>query len=281
MYLQSIIEACNISVNRYETVHGGDINHAFCLYRKNEKFFLKVNDAALYPQMFEREAEGLNTLRNSCNLKLPEVMQFGVAETQQYLLLEWLEKDAPSAQSWEGFGAGLAHLHQQEQAAFGWQHDNYIGRLPQRNTLYSNWTEFYTSCRIMPLAEQLYDSGFFSTGDLMTADFFCNHLQELFPEEKPSLLHGDLWGGNYLITAGGAAALIDPAVYCGHREMDIGMAKLFGGFDPKFYDVYNATYPLEKGWEQRLRFAQAYPLLVHAVLFGGHYVRAAAEAMRL
>ncbi len=281
MYLQLVTEACNIDISRYEIVHGGDINHAFCLYGSDKKYFLKINEASLYPQMFEREAGGLNVLRNSCSLRVPEVISCGVAESQQYLLLEWIDKEAASPDSWEQFGRGLAQLHQQKQDAFGWQHDNYIGRLPQRNTFCRTWSEFYTLCRIMPLAEILFNDGAFTADDLMIADVFCNRLPDLFPDEEPSLLHGDLWGGNFLFATGGAATLIDPAVYCGHREMDIGMTKLFGGFDSKFYDAYNEAYPVEKGWEQRLRFTQAYPLLVHAVLFGGHYVRAATDAMRL
>ncbi|MBK8953672.1 MAG: fructosamine kinase family protein [Chitinophagaceae bacterium] len=152
--------------------------------------------------------------------------------------------------------------------------------MPQLNRQYYTWSELYTHCRIMPLVSRLYGEGAFSSNDVKTAEHFCSRLNELFPDEKPALLHGDLWGGNYLITTGGLAALFDPAVYYGHREMDIGMTKLFGGFNQQFYGAYNAACPLEKGWEKRLPFTQAYPLLVHAVLFGGHYVRSAVEMMK-
>ena len=101
-----------------------------------------------------------------------------------------------------------------------------------------------------------------------------------FPIEPPALLHGDLWSGNFLISSNGQAAIYDPAVYYGHREMDIGMTKLFGGFDQRFYDAYNATYPLEKDWEKRLQVTQLYPLLVHAVLFGGHYISQVREIIK-
>ena len=124
----------------------------------------------------------------------------------------------------------------------------------------------------MPLVKTLFDSGRFSLKDVDNANSFCKNLREIFPAESPSLLHGDLWGGNFLITAPGKAAIFDPAVYFGHREMDIGMTKLFGGFDQRFYDAYNEIYPLEKGWEKRLPLTQLYPLLVHAVLFRGHYI---------
>jgi fructosamine-3-kinase len=120
--------------------------------------------------------------------------------------------------------------------------------------------------------KKLFDAGDLSATDIRDADLFCNNIRTIFPGEPPSLLHGDLWAGNYMITSTGYAAVFDPAVYCGHREMDIGMTKLFGGFDQRFYDAYNETYPLEKGWENRLPITQLYPLLVHAVLFGGHYI---------
>jgi fructosamine-3-kinase len=100
-------------------------------------------------------------------------------------------------------------------------------------------------------------------------------LNNHFPTESPSILHGDLWSGNFLISSNGHVALIDPAVYCGHREMDIGMTKLFGGFNEKFYDSYNETFSLESGWRDRLALTQLYPILVHSVLFGGHYIERA------
>ena len=112
------------------------------------------------------------------------------------------------------------------------------------------------------------------------AESLCNRFEQIFPKEPPALLHGDLWGGNYLIDSSGEVAIYDPAVYYGHREMDIGMARLFGGFDPRFYDQYNNTYPLENGWERRVGVTQLYPLLVHAILFGGHYINQARKIVK-
>jgi len=208
------------------------------------------------------------------------VIKQGLAGNHQYLLLEWIEKERPLAVTWQHFGTSLARMHKRPQSFYGWECDNYIGRLPQCNDKHNSWSAFYTQCRIIPLATQLYNDGALSSSDIKTVQFFCSRLDELFPEEKPSLLHGDLWSGNYLITNNGQAALIDPAVYCGHREMDIGMTKLFGGFDQRFYEAYNEYYPMEKGWQYRLSLTQAYPLLVHAVMFGGHYVSQAMEVMR-
>ena len=187
----------------------------------------------------------------------------------------------PKKDFWGKFGAGLALMHLKKQPYFGWKDDNYIGSLHQSNTKQQSWHLFYTECRIMPLIKILFDTGGFSKSDLNIAETFCKQLNTVFPQEPPALLHGDLWSGNFMITASGNAAIYDPAVYYGHREMDIGMTKLFGGFDQRFYDAYNEMYPMKNGWQQRLSISQLYPLLVHAVLFGGEYVRRTKEIMQL
>jgi protein-ribulosamine 3-kinase len=281
MPLQSILDDLGLTITRYEQVHGGDINLSYCLYTKDGKFFLKVNQTMLYPAMFEKEAGGLKALaENTSIIKVPRVIKWGLAGKGQYLLLEWIENGKPGKDSMERFGSALADIHHRSQPYFGWQEDNYIGSLQQDNTKYESWHLFYTECRIMPLVQWLFNAGGFSKQDIVDAESFCRKLSHLFPQEPASLLHGDLWAGNFMITSTGDAAMYDPAVYYGHREMDIGMTKLFGGFDPIFYDGYNTMYPLEKGWPQRLPLTQLYPLLVHAVLFGGNYVNSAREIMK-
>jgi protein-ribulosamine 3-kinase len=270
--LQNIIKDCGLNVQRYERVHGGDINSAYCLFTPTGKCFLKVNDKNRYPLMFTKEANGLDKLRELCTLKIPQVIKQGSCNDQQYLLLEWMEKGEPKKDMWENFGGGLAMMHKQPQEYFGLYEDNYIGSLNQNNDPHNEWSSFYTECRIKPLVKKLFDAGDLSATDIREADLFCNSLKNILPSECPSFLHGDLWAGNYMIISSGYAAIFDPAVYCGHREMDVGMTKLFGGFDPRFYEAYNETYPLEKEWEKRLPITQLYSLLVHAVLFGGHYI---------
>ena len=270
--LKNIFDNCELIVERFEKVHGGDINKAYCLFTSTGKYFLKVNDKHRYPLMFDSEANGLNKLRELCTLKIPQVIKQGSCNDQQYLLLEWLEKGTPKKDMWENFGNGLAMMHKQPQKYFGLHEDNYIGSLNQNNDPHDEWQSFYAECRIKPLVKKLFDAGDFSATDIRNADLFCNNLKMIMPIEPPSFLHGDLWAGNYLISSSGYAAIFDPAVYCGHREMDIGMTKLFGGLDMRFYEAYNEAYPLEKEWQKRLPITQLYPLLVHAVLFGGHYI---------
>jgi fructosamine-3-kinase len=278
--LQLIVEDTGLLFTRAERVGGGDINAAWCLHAKETKCFLKMNDAALYPGMFAKEAAGLAALQKHSAAVVPKVIKQGVAGGQQYLLLEWIDGGEPGEDFWKDFGHMLAHLHQQEQPYFGWTDDNYIGSLPQINTMHANWYSFYAECRILPLVAALSGTGRFTPQDGQAAESVCKKLHTLFPEEPPALLHGDLWSGNYMVSALGKAAIYDPAVYFGHREMDIGMTKLFGGFQPAFYEAYGEAYPQQKGWQQRLPLTQLYPLLVHAVLFGGHYLQEAKEIIR-
>ena len=273
--LEKIFDDCELKVTHYERVHGGDINDAYCLYSTSGKYFLKINDEARFPHMFYYEANGLKLLRNNSSLIVPSVIKTGICHQEQYILLEWLEQGPLQKDTWRNFGAGLAMMHKKHRACFGLDEDNYIGSLMQGNSNHNQWSTFYAECRLLPLAKKLFDTGSFSTRDIDDANSFCKKLDDLFPPEPPALLHGDLWSGNFLISSNGRAAIYDPAVYYGHREMDIGMTKLFGGFDQGFYDSYHNACPLEKGWEQRLPVTQLYPLLVHAVLFGGHYIESA------
>jgi fructosamine-3-kinase len=273
--LENIFNDCGLNVLNSQRVHGGDINEAFQLTTRTGRYFLKLNDKTRYPAMFEKEARGLDLLRKNCSLIIPQVIKSGIAGDKQYLVLDWLDKGSPQKNMWEKFGEALAMMHAEPQEYFGLHEDNFIGSLIQLNNRHEQWHSFYGGSRIMPLVRVLFDEGHYSKTDVAAAHNFCEHSKNLFPAEPPSLLHGDLWAGNYLIHSSGYAAIYDPAVYFGHREMDIGMTKLFGGFDQRFYGAYNETYPLERGWEKRIQLTQLYPLLVHSVLFGGHYIASA------
>ncbi|MBO9593674.1 MAG: fructosamine kinase family protein [Niabella sp.] len=257
----------------YHPVQGGDINRSYCLHAGHTTYFLKINQLHPYARLFEKEAAGLRELAGADVLRVPAPLKWGVAGSDQYLLLEWLDAHTPSQHAWEAFGRGLAKMHGKPQPFFGLAEDNYLAVWPQDNTPAETWPEFYSTRRILPLVRLLMDTGKLNKTDLANAGNFCNRLPDLFPDEAPALLHGDLWNGNLLFLRDGTPALFDPAVYYGHREMDIGMTRLFGGFDTAFYDAYHQTCPLQPGWEQRLPYAQLYPLLLHAWIFGGHYIR--------
>ncbi len=221
--------------------------------------------------MFEKEFTGLSLLRNTGAIGVPEPLLTGKWKDHIYLVMECIDKGNANAGTWQIFAGQLAALHRHTAGKFGLDHDNYIGSLPQSNKQSDSWSGFYAEQRILFLARIAYDQGRCSATDTRMAERFCNKLDGLFPGEPPSLLHGDLWSGNYMIGAGGTPVIYDPAVYFGHREMDIGMSLLFGGFDKSFYAFYNEAWPLEKQWEQRRDITQLYPLMVHLILFGGHY----------
>jgi fructosamine-3-kinase len=280
MNLSPIFMDAGLVVRQYQPVPGGDVNQAYCLQDSGGKYFLKVNNANKFPEMFAKEKEGLQALHHNSPLVVPEVIKHGAADGQQYLLLKWIEPGSPGPRYWEQFGASMALMHQPPQPYFGWENNNYIGKLPQSNEKQAEWGVFFTQCRIMPLIKRLFDGGVFNKQDVAATYFFCKRSDEIFPTEPPSLLHGDLWNGNFMATVLGDVAIFDPAVYYGHREMDIGMSKLFGGFDSRFYEAYNDVYPMKKGWLKRVPFTQIYPLLVHAILFGGHYAGKVKEIIK-
>lgn len=270
--LNIILQSLNLNVTKVSTVTGGDINKAYCLHTDDGRYFIKVNNADDYPALFEKEANGLIALKEATELTIPEVIAYGIEANLQYLLLQWMETGKPHSTTWEHFGSSLAKMHKQPQNSFGFGEDNYLGTYLQKNTFTDSWHEFYTAYRILPMIALIADQGKIDNSTVTAADNFCRQLSDIFPAEPPALIHGDLWSGNFIVQQSGKVALIDPAVYYGHREMDIGMSKLFGGFAPGFYSSYNTTYPLEKGWEGRLPYTQLYPLLFHALAFSGHYV---------
>lgn len=280
MSLQHIFNDCHLLVNRYESVSGGDVNKAYCLQATDSKYFLKVNDADKYPGLLLQEQNGLQALQSEAGLSVPEVIKYGQVENDQYLLMEWIEQGQPREDCWSTFGAAVAVMHKKSQSYFGWKENNFIGTILQQNEPAGDWNSFYAQRRLLPLVQKLFDTGMLTSEDLRLAEAFCKNLSHLLPEEPPALLHGDLWNGNFMLAATGEVVIFDPAVYYGHREMDVAMTRLFGGFDAQFYTAYNGIYPLEKGWQQRLYISQLYPLLVHATLFGGHYISQVKETLR-
>ncbi len=251
------------SIEKHYPVSGGCINHAYCLQSDSDKIFLKYNRRDLFPGMFEAEAAGLQLLRESRSVNVPHVLGTGHFGNDSYILLEFIEPGKKRKDYWEDAGRRLADLHRCSSEKYGLEQDNYIGSLRQSNRKHEDWVTFFVEERLKPFGEFISSS---------SADKIENTLRERIPLEAPALLHGDLWSGNIITDSYGEACLIDPAVYYGHRETDLAMTKLFGGFPREFFDAYKEENPLQPGFEERIDVYNLYPLLVHARLFGGGYV---------
>ncbi len=229
--------------------------------------------------MFQAEADALKLLRQTNTVSVPEVLEVGTYENLAYLLLEYIEPGIAGLHTQAEMGRQLALLHKQTADSFGLHFHNYIGSLAQRNAQLGGWAGFFVEMRLRPQTELALAKGLLGKADIEDFEKLYTKLKLLFPTEKPALLHGDLWSGNYLIGAAGKPWFIDPASYYGHREMDLAMTKLFGGFSSDFYNAYNEIYPLEAGWLTRVDLCNLYPLLVHVNLFGGSYVGQVEQAL--
>ena len=259
---------------------GGDINSAYKLNTSEGVFCVKINSRYTFPGMFEKEALGLKLLSEHSEFTVPNAITTGTFQDKTFLLLTFIESASRNSNFWGAFGEQLAAMHRQSHESFGLDYGNYIGSLHQENTPMKTWSEFYAQQRLLPQAKLAFDRGTVDNPFVKSMEALCAKLQEIFPTEPPALLHGDLWSGNYMVDDKGAPALIDPAVYYGHREMDLAMMQLFGGFDRSVFDIYDATYPLETGWNHRVDLCQLYPILVHVNLFGGSYIAQAKRIMQ-
>lgn len=244
-----------------EPVAGGCISNASRVTLQNGRnVFLKWgSDAGL----FHAEAAGLTAMGATNTVRVPAIIA-----VKDWLLLEWLEPGTTNAAEWEQLGRRTAEMHRTRGQAFGWPDANFIGTLAQRNPWSKDWPEFWRAERIVAQAHGM------TAQHRKRIDHLLQHCDELEAgnEEGPSLLHGDLWGGNVHGMRNGDAALVDPSCYYGHREVDLAMAMLFGGFDSRFFSAYNEAWPLQPGFERRRHFYQLYYMLVHVNLFGGAYV---------
>lgn len=270
----AIERAMQVRVERAVPVSGGDINLAYHVELANRRqVFVKANQRVPLA-MFDAEAHGLEWLRAANALGVPEVLACGGLDPGgSFLVLEWLEPGRTGPRFDERLGEGLAALHRFGAPQFGLERDNFIGRLEQCNRPQDNFRDFFAEQRLRAQYEVAVRSGHFDRTLRERFEQLLSRLESLLgPEEPPARLHGDLWSGNYLVGPDGAPWLIDPAVYGGHREIDLAMMRLFGGFSERVFEAYAASYPLLPGHRERLPLMQLYPLLVHVNLFGGGYV---------
>jgi protein-ribulosamine 3-kinase len=268
-----IEEKLNSKIKSLSSLSGGCISDAFKITtEEGSNYFLKYNPSTSN-DMFIKEANGLKELAKANAIRIPEVLSFD----EDYILLEYISSGNKKKNFFEEFGRRFAEMHKFSSNSCGFYEDNYIGSNLQKNIPEekekTSWANFYFNKRILyqlQLAEKLGNS----TPDLRKGiSKLENKIEEMIgaTKDKPSLLHGDLWGGNFMVDKNGNSVLIDPAVYYGHREADLGMTKLFGGFNSEFYRAYNETLPLEDGYEYRENIYKLYHVLNHLNLFGSGY----------
>jgi protein-ribulosamine 3-kinase len=275
-------EKLDTNIKAIENLSGGCISNAYKLITTSgDSYFLKINEYSP-PDMFEKEAHCLNELRKAGAVKVPVPKLF----SRNYLVTEFINSGSRSKSFFREFGRQFAHLHKYTSSFFGFYEDNYIGSNVQKNIPEgreaADWKEFFSGKRLL-FQMSLCEKNSLSTEELQK-DFskLWNKISDIIKgsEEDPSLLHGDLWNGNYMVDESGNPCIIDPAVYYGHREADLAMTRLFGGYPLEFYESYNEIFPLKDGWEYRENLYKLYHILNHLNLFGMSYYSQALSLIR-
>lgn len=257
---------------RVKSVGGGSINQTVCIDTNGQKFFCKLNSALQFPQMFEKEKSGLETIAHQNIIRVPGVIDCITSGTEQLLVLEWINTGFKSSQFWRRFGEQLAKMHYTSSEFFGFEEDNYMGSVVQINQKEKDWIKFFVRHRLQALVDACLTKGLLHARHPQQFEKIYQRLPQIFNIEKPSLLHGDLWSGNYMCDEASNPVLVDTAVYFGHRSIDIGMTTLFGGFDKEFYESYHYHYPFPNNYREQWEVCNLYPLLIHLLLFGKSYL---------
>ncbi len=275
-----IEKAIQQTVSSVSPLGGGSIADVYKAELQNGSL-LFVKHAPQHQDMFTKEANGLNELRKSNTLRIPDVL-FADSEL---LILEYLPVSSPADREhfFSRFGGAFAGLHRHTSDRFGFAEDNYIGSTPQKNLPASHsWKEFFFVNRLEDQVRRAENNGYNDKYILSLVHSVERSIDKLIPDdgEPPALLHGDLWSGNFLCVDGDIPAVIDPAVYYGHREADLAMTLLFGGFHPSFYKAYNEEYPLNDEWERRMELYKLYHLFNHLNLFGESYYRQVYDTLK-
>ena len=264
-------------VERSRALGGGCLNDALCLEGGSERYFLKLNSAGKLA-MFEAEAAGLAEIASAGAIRVPQPVACGADRQRSWLVLEHIEMGSASGHTSEILGQQLAAMHRHSAPQFGWERDNTIGATPQLNNWQRDWIGFYSEQRLGFQLQLARDNGaaasLIDRGQRLTESlpaFFHDYTP------LPSLLHGDLWGGNWSADSDGQPVLFDPAVYYGDREADLAMTELFGGFSDRFYHSYRSCWDIAPGYATRKVLYNLYHVLNHFNLFGGGYARQAEE----
>jgi fructosamine-3-kinase len=272
-----VAAAAGSEVTSSRRVGGGSINEAYAVeFADGRRAFVKTRDGAPADE-YESEAASLRWLAEPGTVRVPDVIAFGAA----FLALEWIDTGSLSADGEEDLGRGLAQVHAAGAPKFGAEHSLRIGPLTWDASPVGDWPVFYAERLVRPLIGPARDRGALSARGAEAVGAVCDRMADLAgPPEPPARLHGDLWIGNVLAGADGRAWLIDPVAYGGHREVDLAMLRLFGSPTRRFGEGYDEVAPLAEGHADRVPLYQLFPLMVHAVLFGGGYGASAEQAAR-
>ena len=261
-------------IDDFQFFYGGNFNLAVRLRVKNTEYFIKWTQGD-HQGLFEAEAKNLQMIHDTGAIQVPQVLGVGQLEEKEYLMMECIESADKHANYWHDFGERLAHLHKNTSSfGHGLDYTNFIGAAIQENSWQKDGVAFFIENRLNKQVDRaLYDRKI--TPEL--ADNFqrlYEKLPDLLPHEAPALIHGDLWAGNAMVNEQGLVTLVDPCCYYGLREAELAFTTMFGGFDTKFYEAYHATFPIEKGFHERIPLYNLYPLMVHVNLFGEGYLPA-------
>jgi fructosamine-3-kinase len=251
---------------------GGCINQCYRIVGRKEQVFLKVNSTHQFPSLFVKEKNGLSTIGQSQTIAVPNVITVEEVEEEQLLMLQWVQRGNPDLLFWTRFGEQLAAMHQISKPYFGHDENNFMGSVPQDNSPGESWCQFFVQNRLQPLSKKCIDAR------LLQPDFqeklakLYRRLPGIFREGPSSLVHGDLWSGNFICNDHSQPVLIDPAVHYGNSAADLGMTLLFGGFDKRFYEAYHYHSPIDQNHKEQWEVCNLYPLLIHLLLFGKSYL---------
>ncbi|WP_274475722.1 fructosamine kinase family protein [Mangrovimonas aestuarii] len=266
--LSTILEETVLEIS---TMPGGDISSIFKLKTPSRLLVIKLHNGELGHQILQSEKLALKTIASTKTIATPKIYSSGILDNKAYLVMECINSKTPTSDNQERLGHDLATLHKITSDNFGFIENNFIGSLPQSNTNHDNWIDFYINERLFPQLKTAEKKGLLNFSNIPQINTMASVCKELMPEVVPSLLHGDLWSGNFMIDQNGTPYLIDPSVYFGHNEVDIAMSKLFGGFSESFYEAYHRHFPKTQYFSERIQLYQLYYLLVHLNLFGRSY----------
>jgi protein-ribulosamine 3-kinase len=278
--LSYISDTISEKINSTRPVTGGSISSAYLLETPERNYFLKLNKAPDALEMFHAEQKGLDVIEKTATISVPHVHLVDSVNDKAIILMDYVENRRPVSSDYERLGRELAALHSLKQDDFGLDSDNYIGSLPQSNKIHTDWIDFYWEERISPQLKTASRAGLLSEKEIPNKDKSIDVFNRYLYDVTPSIIHGDLWGGNYLISTDGTPFLIDPAVYRGHSMVDIAMSKLFGSFGAEFYGAYHEIIPITEFYYEQIDLYQLYFLLVHLNLFGRGYYTSVSDILK-